>query len=109
MRGILPISVTRINNCVFKVFQLPGVFNFEVTDAGTAEGFKACAVAEFSAEVVGQAADVSAFAAGDLEVDFGETVEVQLEVGDMDVAGFEFDFLVGTGVVESAFPFDFDG
>ena len=31
------------------------------------------------------------------------------EVVDVDVAGFQFDFLVGAGVVESAFPLDFDG
>ena len=58
---------------------------------------------------MGEAADIGAFAAGDLEVEFGEAVEVQLEVVDADVTGFQFYLLVGAGIVEGTLSFDFDG
>ena len=58
---------------------------------------------------MGEATDVGAFAARDLEVQFREAVEVDLEVVDMDVAGFQFHLFVGPGIVEGAFAFDLDG
>ena len=60
-QAILPVFVTGVDDLLFKRFKLPSVFNFEVADAGAAEGLEAGAVVEGLAEVVRQTADVGAY------------------------------------------------
>lgn len=88
--------------------QRPSVFHFEITNAGPSQRFQAGAVAQGLAEVVGEAADIGAFAARHLKVEFGEAVEAETEVVDADITGLQFYLLVGAGVVEGAFPLDLD-
>ena len=87
----------------------PCIFDAKVTNTGAAQRGEAGAVAQGLAEIIGEAADVGAFAASDLEVQFREAVEAEFEVVDPDIAGFQLYLFIGAGIVEGAFPLDFDG
>ena len=70
------IGIAGVNNVLSQFLKRPCIFDAEVADAGAAQRGEAGTVAQGFAEVVGEAADVSAFAASDLEVEFGKAVEV---------------------------------
>ena len=77
-----------INNMLSQFLQRPGIFDFEITNARAAQRGEAGAVAQGLTEIVGEAADLGAFAARHLEIQFWETVEVKFEVVDADITGF---------------------
>ena len=81
----------------FEFFQGFGVVDGKLVDFGAAQAGHVGAAAKLLTQVVQEGADVSAFAAGEGEIRLGGAEVVDVELGDVDEAGFALHFLAFAG------------